>query len=119
MMIDFSGDADVRSRLTAGLLILAVMQFPGAVAFAYDGALIGAKDERWLGRQAIYNLLGYAPLALATLLAPSLGLAGLWGAQLMWMSLRAWVNSRRWHRLSANNFGLALSAVGERPAGAG
>ena len=115
----FSGDADVRSRLTAGLLILAVMQFPGAVAFAYDGALIGAKDERWLGRQAIYNLLGYAPLAAATLLAPSLGLAGLWGAQLMWMSLRAWVNSRRWHRLSANNFGLALSAVGERPAGAG
>lgn len=100
----FSDDGAVQSRLTAGLLILAVMQFPGAIAFAYDGALIGAKDERWLGRRAVYNLLGYAPLALATLLAPGLGLAGLWGAQLMWMVLRAWVNARRWHHLSAHNF---------------
>ncbi len=100
----FSDDPSVRSRLTAGLLILAVMQFPGAVAFAYDGALIGAKDERWLGRQAVYNLLGYAPLAAATLLMPALGLAGLWGAQLMWMTLRAWVNARRWHHLGAADF---------------
>ncbi|MGB8857924.1 MAG: MATE family efflux transporter [Ilumatobacteraceae bacterium] len=100
----FSADGAVRSRLTAGLLILAVMQFPGAVAFAFDGALIGAKDERWLGRRAVYNLLGFAPLALATLLVPSLGLGGLWGAQLMWMTLRAWVNTRRWHHLSAVGF---------------
>lgn len=100
----FSDDAAVQSRLTAGLLILAVMQFPGAVAFASDGALIGAKDERWLGRQAVRNLLGYAPLAVATLVAPVLGLAGLWGAQLTWMVLRAWVNSRRWHHLCAEHF---------------
>ena len=91
----FSGDPAVRSRLTAGLLILAVMQFPGAVAFATDGALIGADDHRWLGRQAVINLLGFAPLAIATLVHPSLGLAGLWGAQLMWMTLRAVVNTRR------------------------
>lgn len=100
----FSDDSAVRARLTAGLIILAVMQFPGAVAFAFDGALIGAKDERWLGRQAVYNLLGYLPLALATLLVPSIGLAGLWGAQLMWMTLRAWVNARRWRALAARNF---------------
>ena len=102
----FTGDGAVQSRLTAGLLILAVMQFPGAIAFAFDGALIGAKDERWLGRRAVFNLLGYAPLAIATLLYPSLGLAGLWGAQLMWMTLRATVNTRRWHHLGANQFGL-------------
>ncbi len=92
----FSGDPAVHSRLTAGLLILAVMQFPGAIAFAFDGALIGAHDERWLARQAVINLAGFAPLALATLLYPELGLAGLWGAQLMWMVLRALVNWRRW-----------------------
>ncbi len=92
----FSGDTAVRSRLTAGLLILAVMQFPGAVAFALDGALIGAHDERFLGRQAVYNLAGFAPLAVATLVWPQLGLAGLWGAQLTWMALRALVNYRRW-----------------------
>ncbi len=100
----FSQDGAVQSRLTAGLLILAVMQIPGAIAFAFDGALIGAKDERWLGRQAVYNLLGYAPLALTTLCFPSLGLAGLWGAQLTWMTLRAVVNSRRWHHLGSANF---------------
>ena len=92
----FSGDPAVHSRLTAGLLILAVMQFPGAIAFAFDGALIGAHDERWLARQAVINLAGFAPLAVATLLYPDLGLAGLWGAQLMWMVLRALVNWRRW-----------------------
>jgi putative MATE family efflux protein len=92
----FSGDPAVHSRLTAGLLILAVMQIPGAIAFAFDGALIGAHDERWLARQAVINLLGFAPLAIATLLVPRLGLAGLWGAQLSWMTLRALVNWRRW-----------------------
>lgn len=105
----FSGDDAVRSRLTAGLIILAVMQIPGAIAFAYDGALIGAKDERWLGRQAVYNLLGYLPLALATLFFPVLGLAGLWGAQLMWMAMRAWVNARRWHALETRNFHHAIA----------
>jgi putative MATE family efflux protein len=92
----FSGDPAVHSRLTAGLLILAIMQFPGAIAFAFDGALIGAHDERWLARQAVINLVGYAPLALLTLFYPRLGLAGLWGAQLSWMTMRALVNWRRW-----------------------
>jgi putative MATE family efflux protein len=92
----FSGDPAVHARLTAGLLILAAMQFPGAIAFAFDGALIGAHDERWLARQAVINLLGFAPLAIATLFVPRLGLAGLWGAQAAWMTLRAFVNWRRW-----------------------
>ncbi|MDP2289907.1 MAG: MATE family efflux transporter [Actinomycetota bacterium] len=100
----FSSDSAVQSRLTAGLLILAVMQFPGALAFAYDGALIGAKDERWLGHRAVLNLIGYAPLAIATLFVPALGLAGLWGAQMTWMVLRAVVNTRRWHLLSGDHF---------------
>ena len=113
----FSGDDAVRSRLTAGLIILAVMQLPGAIAFAYDGALIGAKDERWLGRQAVYNLLGYLPLALATLFFPALGLAGLWGAQLMWMAMRAWVNARRWYSLEARNFN--VTPAGYSPAASG
>jgi len=100
----FSGDGDVRSRLTFGLLILAAMQLPGAVAFALDGVLIGGQDERFLGRQAVYNLVGFAPLAIATAIWPRLGLAGLWGAQLMWMTMRAGVNwrrfvSRRWARV--------------------
>ncbi|MEQ1873549.1 MAG: MATE family efflux transporter [Ilumatobacteraceae bacterium] len=98
----FTNDPAVRSRLIGALLVLAAMQIPGAIAFALDGALIGAQDMTWLGRQAVINIVAFLPLAGATLLWPRLGLAGLWGAQLMWMTMRAVVNSRRWHRLSAS-----------------
>ena len=91
----FTSDGAVVSRLTAGLVILAVMQLPGAVAFALDGVLIGGQDQRFLGRVAVVNLVAYAPLALITLAIPRLGVAGLWGAQLTWMTMRAWVNMRR------------------------
>jgi putative MATE family efflux protein len=94
----FSGDSAVASRATAGLVILAIMQFPGAVAFALDGALIGANDERFLARAAVANLLAFLPLALATALAPQLGMIGLWGAQLVWITTRAAVNTSRWRR---------------------
>lgn len=92
----FTGDPAVRSRLTAGLVILAVMQLPGAVAFALDGALIGAHDERFLGRVAVLNLVGYLPIAALTLALPVLGIVGLWTAQLTWMTMRAAVNGLRW-----------------------
>ncbi|CAN5480570.1 MATE family efflux transporter [soil metagenome] len=105
----FTSDPAVRSRLIGTLLVLAVMQIPGGIAFALDGALIGAHDMTWLGRQAVINLVGFLPLAGATLLWPRLGLAGLWGAQLMWMTMRAAVNWRRWSRLSSAKFSAAES----------
>ncbi len=92
----FTSDGAVADRATAALLILAVMQFPGAVAFALDGALIGAEDEKYLGRAAVTNLAAFAPLVIATLIWPRLGIIGLWGAQLTWMVMRAVVNARRW-----------------------
>jgi putative MATE family efflux protein len=91
----FSSDPAVVSRTTAAFLLLAVMQFPGAVAFALDGVLIGGHDERFLGRAAVLNLVSYLPLAAATLAWPELGIAGLWGAQLMWMVMRSIVNQWR------------------------
>lgn len=107
----FSNDPAVRSRLIGALLVLALMQFPGAVAFALDGALIGAHDMAWLGRQAIRNIAAFVPLAVATVIWPRLGLAGLWGAQLCWMVTRAVVNRRRWTVLSARDFGLVPGNV--------
>jgi putative MATE family efflux protein len=91
----FTTDHEVIVRATVGFAFLAVMQFPGAVAFALDGALIGAHDERFLGRRAWWNLIAFVPLAAATLIWPRLGIAGLWGAQLCWMTVRAWANARR------------------------
>jgi Na+-driven multidrug efflux pump len=87
------------------------MQFPGAIAFALDGALIGAHDMAWLGRQAIRNIVAFVPLAVATVIWPRLGLAGLWGAQMCWMVMRAAVNERRWHHLAARDFTTALDVA--------
>ena len=106
----FTGDPAVQSRLTAALLVLAVMQFPGAVAFALDGALIGAQDMGWLGRQAVFNIAVFIPAIVPTLVWPSLGLAGIWGAQLCWMVTRAVVNRRRWHRLERQRFRLVAAS---------
>ena len=106
----FSTDPAVQSRLVGALLVLAVMQFPGAIAFALDGALIGAHDMAWLGRQAVRNLVAFAPLAIATVVWPRLGRAGLWGAQLCWMTMRAGVNLRRWRHLAALDFPSAVAA---------
>ena len=59
----FSTDPAVISRATTGLLLLAVLLVPGAIAFAYDGVLIGAADYRFLGRAAFGYLLAVVPIA--------------------------------------------------------
>ena len=91
----FSDDADVTGTATVGLLWLAVMMIPGAVAFAHDGILIGAGDYRFLGLAALGYLVAVTPIAVFTLLTPSLGISGIWGGLLLWMILRAVVNDRR------------------------
>ncbi len=91
----FSDDAAVVSRAMGGLWWLAVMLVPGAIAFAHDGILIGAGDYRFLGRAALGYLVAVTPIAAATLLAPSLGIAGIWGGLLIWMTIRAVVNHHR------------------------
>jgi putative MATE family efflux protein len=91
----FSTDGDVRHTATVGLLWLAVLVVPGAVAFAHDGILIGAGDYRFLGVAAVGYLVAVAPIAWFTVATPGLGISGIWGGLLVWMILRAVVNDRR------------------------
>jgi putative MATE family efflux protein len=91
----FTDDGDVADRATIGLLWLAVIVVPGAVAFAHDGILIGAGDYRFLGLAAVGYLIAVTPIAIFTLLTPQLGISGIWGGLLVWMILRAIVNDRR------------------------
>ena len=88
----FTDDDEVVSRAVAGLLWLSVVLVPGAIAFAYDGVLIGAADYRFLGRAAFWYLVAVIPIGAVTLLYPQLGIAGIWGGLLLWMILRAVVN---------------------------
>jgi putative MATE family efflux protein len=90
----FTGDEAVASRATAALWWLAVMLVPGAIAFAYDGVLIGAADYRFLGLAALAYLIAIAPVGLAVL-GLDLGIAGIWAGLTLWMVMRAVVNHRR------------------------
>ena len=91
----FSDDAEVIDRATIGLLWLAALIIPGAIAFAHDGILIGAGDYRFLGLAAIGYLVAVVPIGIVTLATPELGIAGIWAGLLVWMVLRAIVNDRR------------------------
>ncbi len=96
----FTGDGAVASRATAALYWLAVMLVPGAIAFAYDGVLIGAADYRFLGLAALAYLVAITPVGLAVL-GLELGIAGIWAGLTLWMVMRAIVNHRRARTLLA------------------
>lgn len=91
----FSDDGAVIDRATGALWWLSVALVPGAIAFAHDGILIGAGDYRFLGRAAFGYLVVVTPVAVLILLLPELGIAGIWGGLVLWMSIRAVVNHRR------------------------
>lgn len=91
----FSEQSEVTSRATVALVLLGVILVPGALAFAYDGALIGAGDYQFLGRAAFGYLLAIVPAAIGVLVVPSVGIAGIWLSLAAWMVLRAAVNQRR------------------------
>jgi putative MATE family efflux protein len=95
----FTAEDDVISRATVAVILLAVIVVPGSIAFATDGALIGAGDYRFLGRAAFGYLVAIAPIAVVVVVVDSLGIAGIWLGLLVWMILRAVVNLWRVHRL--------------------
>ncbi|NND75533.1 MAG: MATE family efflux transporter [Ilumatobacter sp.] len=91
----FTTDDAVISRTVPALLFLAAVMLPGAVAFAYDGILIGCGDYRFIGLAAFGYLVAVVPIAVAVVAVPSLGIAGIWIGLTLWMVLRAVVNHLR------------------------
>jgi putative MATE family efflux protein len=91
----FTGDAAVVDRAASGLVWLALALVPGAIAFAYDGVLIGSGDYRFLGAAALAYLAVMVPVAAVLLTVDGPGIGGIWAAITGWMVLRAAVNHRR------------------------
>lgn len=85
----FSSDRAIVHRTTVALLILAVMQLPGAIAFQWDGVLMGADDFGFLARAMAFTFVCCAPLLLFVRSHTSVGITGLWGALLVMMIVRA------------------------------
>lgn len=91
----FTPDGDVRSRATAGLVLLAAATVPAAIAFAYDGVLIGCGDYRFLGIAAVGYLVTVIPFGVVTVVVDGAGIGVLWTGIGVWMVARAWVNHLR------------------------
>lgn len=97
----FSADGAVVSRATAGLVVLGlVVLVPAGVAYATDGALIGAGDYRFLGRAALGYLAVLVPIGAVVLVTDS-GIVAIWLGVAVWMVLRATVNRARAARVFA------------------
>ncbi len=91
----FTADPAVVERATVAAWFLAVAMLPGAVAFAYDGILIGAADYRFLGLAAVAMLALLAPIGVTILAVDGAGIAAIWATLLGWMVVRAIVGRAR------------------------
>lgn len=91
----FSSEPDVRSGATLALVVLAVMQLPGAVTFVLDGVLMGANDFADLRWQTTLAFLAALPFYVAVMVRPSLGLGVVWAGMLVWVAVRALKNHTR------------------------
>ncbi|MDQ3758090.1 MAG: MATE family efflux transporter, partial [Actinomycetota bacterium] len=92
----FTNDPAVVDRARVALMVAALVQLPGAVAFVLDGVLIGASDFRYLQWSMVGGLAVFAPFALLVPANPSMGIAGVWAGLLAWMVARAAANVARY-----------------------
>ena len=91
----FSNDPAVVAEASTALVVLAIMQVPSGITFVLDGALMGANDFRNLRWQTTLAFAASVPCFVVVRLHPSLGIAGVWFALLVWMCVRAARNSAR------------------------
>lgn len=92
----FTVDGTVRHTATIGLIVCGALQPFAALAFVYDGLLLGASDYSTLRRSMLLALLAFAPLAAATLAYHPLGITGIWLALTCWVAARSALLGRRW-----------------------
>ena len=91
----FTDDGAVRDRASTALLLVAVLQLPASIVFVLDGVLLGAGDDAYQGWSNVAALVVAAPVAVAVLEWRDVGIAGVWGGMLVWMSARLVANATR------------------------
>jgi putative MATE family efflux protein len=91
----FTGDPAVRHEATIALVLLALLQLPGGVTFVLDGVLMGANDFRDLRWQTTIAFAASVPVFAVVWWQPRLGIAGVWVAMVVWVSVRALKNHLR------------------------
>jgi putative MATE family efflux protein len=83
----FTSDPDVRSRLLAALIVVALLEPVAGVVFVLDGVLIGAGDMAYLAIAGVIQTAAFLPVAWLVR-AYGGGLVALWLAIGVWMTAR-------------------------------
>lgn len=91
----FSQDPEVIAAAASLLGWVALIQPLSALAFTFDGVLIGASDTRFLAWAMVASSLLYAMVALASL-ELSWGTAGLAAGSTLWLLARTATTAARW-----------------------
>src|ERR1035441_765580 len=85
----FTSDAGVRHAALVALLVAAVPQPLAALAFVFDGLILGLSDYVAMRRAMILAIGAYVPVAALVLRFHGLGLPGIWTALGLWLAARA------------------------------
>jgi Na+-driven multidrug efflux pump len=92
----FTTDPAVRHAAVVALLCSALTQPLAALAFVYDGVILGLGDYSAMRRAMLLAILAFAPLAGLVLRFHWLGLPGVWTALGCWLAARTVLLWRRW-----------------------
>jgi putative MATE family efflux protein len=92
----FTTDPLVRHAAVTALLWSAATQPVAALAYVYDGVILGLGDYAAMRRAMIIAILAFAPLAALVLRFHWIGLPGVWTALGCWLAARTFLLWRRW-----------------------
>jgi putative MATE family efflux protein len=92
----FTTDRAVQHAAVTALLWSAATQPLAALAFVYDGIILGLGDYTAMRRAMLLAVVVFAPLAALVLRFHWLGLPGVWTALGCWLAARAFLLWRRW-----------------------
>ncbi|MFL6206922.1 MAG: MATE family efflux transporter [Acidimicrobiales bacterium] len=91
----FTDDPAVVDAARVALVVLGVIQVPGAITFVTDGILMGANDFRDLRWSTTIAFTVALPVFVAVMLWPSLGVVTVWLGILVFITARAVKNHTR------------------------
>ncbi|OOC56184.1 MULTISPECIES: MATE family efflux transporter [Nocardiopsis] len=89
--IPFTSDPEVRTLITASLVVVALMQPLSGVTMVLDGVLMGAGDQRYLAWASLWTMLAFLPFALVL---PWSANGSVWGLVGLWTAFAVWILAR-------------------------
>jgi putative MATE family efflux protein len=111
----FTGDPLVQHAAVTALLWSAATQPLAALAYVYDGVILGLGDYAAMRRAMIIAIFAFAPLAYLVLRFHGLGLPGVWTALGCWLAARTVLLWRRWTAADADAAAAAAAPSGGDP----